>query len=64
MFFSYLIKNPQTTSALTFLTHIILAIDGVRRIRLEVQVWHSHQNWTSLHKLISDQKCLKILIPD
>ena len=40
---------------------IILAIDGVRRIRLEVQVWHSHQNWTSLHKLISYKKCLIIL---
>ena len=27
-FFNYLIKNPQTTSALTFLTHNISAIDG------------------------------------
>ena len=25
-------KNPQTTNALTFLTHIILAIGGVDRI--------------------------------
>ena len=28
-FFSYLIKNPQTTNAPTFLTHIISAIGGV-----------------------------------
>ena len=27
--FNYLIKNTQTTIALTFLTHIISAIDGV-----------------------------------
>ena len=28
-FFNYLIKNPQTTIALTFLTHIISGIGGV-----------------------------------
>ena len=30
-FFNYFIKNPQTTIALTFLTHIISAIGGVDR---------------------------------
>ena len=29
IFFNYLIKKPQTTNALTFLTNIILAIGGV-----------------------------------
>jgi hypothetical protein len=29
-FFHYLIKNPQTTIALTFLTHKISGIDGVQ----------------------------------
>ena len=28
-FLNYLIRNPQTTIALTFLTHIISGIDGV-----------------------------------
>ena len=28
-FFNHLIKNPQTTIALTFLTHIISSIGGV-----------------------------------
>ena len=32
-FFDWLIKNPQTTNALTFLTHIILAIGGVFNLR-------------------------------
>ena len=33
-FFNYFIKNPQTTIALTFLTHIISAIGGVCEERL------------------------------
>jgi hypothetical protein len=35
-FFNYFIKNPQTTIALTFLTHIISAIDGVPH---HVKIW-------------------------
>ena len=34
-FFDNFIKNPQTTKALTFLTHIILAISGVVSILLK-----------------------------
>ena len=30
-FFNHFIKNPQTTIALTFLTHTISDIDGVDR---------------------------------
>ena len=36
MFFKDFIKNPQTTIALTFLTHIISGIDGVNPVNL---VW-------------------------
>ena len=32
---NYFIKNPQTTIALTFLAHIISAIDGVSRRLIE-----------------------------
>ena len=33
-FFNHFIKNPQTTSALTFLTYIISAVGGVPQLKL------------------------------
>ena len=36
IFFNYLIKNPQTTIALTFLTHNISTIGGVLLIQARV----------------------------
>ena len=34
MFFKDFIKDPQTTIALTFLTHIISGTDGVKKQRI------------------------------
>jgi hypothetical protein len=39
IFFNHFIKNKQTTIALTFLTHIIFAIEGVIK---RVLTWKTH----------------------
>ena len=45
MFFNQFIKNPQTTIALTFLTHIISDIGGVLS-KYALHNWNSR--WTDM----------------
>jgi hypothetical protein len=57
-------KNPQTTIALTFLTHIISGIDGVYSVVSFVGVCHNlhvivkNADAGQINKPSSDSKCL------
>ena len=59
-FFNYFIKNPQTTIALTFLTHIISAIGGVQKLSFQrVSIYHK----ISISPTDENYKCNLEMVP-